>query len=40
VTKFCMLGPNMCAFLVWNSLYVTSLKTRIFKWLLGGWKYL
>jgi len=29
---------NMCAFLVWNLLHVTSLKPRSFIWLLGGWK--
>ena len=28
----------MCAFLAWNLLHVTSLKPRIFKWLLVGWK--
>jgi len=28
----------MCAFLLWNLLHVTSLKPRMFKWLLAGWK--
>jgi len=38
VTKFSMVAPNVCGFIVWNLFHITSLVCRILRWLLDIWK--